>query len=124
METKSRIYKLYELRDELRAGINNITKVIEQQNTLCEIVESSDKKDQFTNFVEGMKSTNKNYKEQIETFTNRLNVINGLLELYEKRDEKSTFIDSIITATLFALGIADTNNLEKEEPKREESTEA
>ena len=124
METKSRIYKLYELRDELKSGINNITKVIEQQNTLCEIVEASDKKDQFTNFVEGMKSTNKNYKEQIETFTNRLNVINGLLELYEKRDEKSTFIDSIITATLFALGIADTNNLEKEEPKREESTEA
>lgn len=115
METKSRIYKLYELRDELKSGINNITKVIEQQNTLCEIVEASDKKDAYVDFIKGIKSTNKTYANQIETFTNRLNVINGLIELYEKRDEKSAFVDSIVTATLFALGIADTNTLEKEE---------
>lgn len=119
METKSRIYKLYELRDELKSGINNITKVIEQQNTLCEIVEASDKKDAYTDFIKGIKSTNKTYANQIETFTNRLNVINGLLELYEKRDDKSELIDSIITATLFALGIADTNTLEKEESNTE-----
>lgn len=123
METKSRIYKLYELRDELKSGINNITKVIEQQNTLCEIVEASDKKDAYVDFIKGIKSTNKTYSNQIEIFTNRLNVINGLLELYEKRDDKSEFIDSIITATLFALGIADTNTLEKEESNTE-STEA
>lgn len=119
METKSRIYKLYELRDELKSGINNITKVIEQQNTLCEIVEASDKKDAYVDFIKGIKSTNKTYANQIETFTNRLNVINGLLELYEKRDDKSELIDSIITATLFALGIADTNTLEKEESNTE-----
>lgn len=119
METKSRIYKLYELRDELKSGINNITKVIEQQNTLCEIIEASDKKDAYVDFIKGIKSTNKTYANQIETFTNRLNVINGLLELYEKRDDKSELIDSIITATLFALGIADTNTLEKEESNTE-----
>lgn len=119
METKSRIYKLYELRDELKSGINNITKVIDQQNTLCEIVEASDKKEAYTDFIKGIKSTNKTYANQIETFTNRLNVINGLLELYEKRDNKSELIDSIITATLFALGIADTNTLEKEESNTE-----
>ena len=119
METKSRIYKLYELRDELKSGINNITKVIDQQNTLCEIVEASDKKEAYTDFIKGIKSTNKTYANQIETFTNRLNVINGLLELYEKRDDKSELIDSIITATLFALGIADTNTLEKEESNTE-----
>lgn len=111
VEEESKIYRLYEIRDEIQDAIENIVKVSEQQKKLVTIV--NDKQENKTEFADFTKSVNESIDEimkQKATLIERLTYLNAVIEVYEDRstDEKlavANTVDMMVTYTMKALGM-------------------
>lgn len=103
---KNGIFKLYELRDEMKKGITNIEEVVSQQEELLKVVKASKKsKTLFKEFVTGLEGQIKNTKEeQLVTLNERLDIIEKLIKDYESSDNKKQTED-LITSLFIGLGI-------------------
>lgn len=109
--SESRIYRLYEIRDELSGAINNIEEVASQQVELIKVI--NEKEVNRANFLEFTESLNGSVKEmnaQKQKLEARKAYINEITEVYERRvteDNKtsSELVDVIVTYTLKALGM-------------------
>lgn len=103
---KNGIFKLYELRDEMKKGIANIEEVVSQQEELLKVVKASKKsKTLFKEFVTGLEGQIKNTKEeQLVTLHERLDIIEKLIKDYESSDNKKQTED-LITSLFIGLGI-------------------
>ena len=101
METKNRIYQIYELRDELKKALSNVELVEGQEKLLVSILIGSPHFKQFEDFVNGTKANWKEYESQKASINSRLKVVEHLISLHEKKDEK---VDEIVSLTLEALG--------------------
>ena len=103
---KNGIFKLYELRDEMKKGITNIEEVVSQQEELLKVVKASKKsKTLFKEFVAGLEGQIKNTKEeQLVTLHERLDIIETLIKDYESSDNKKQTED-LITSLFIGLGI-------------------
>lgn len=103
---KNGIFKLYELRDEMKKGITNIEEVVSQQEELLKVVKASKKsKTLFKEFVTGLEGQIKNTKEeQLVTLHERLDIIEKLIKDYESSDNKKQTED-LITSLFIGLGI-------------------
>lgn len=103
---KNGIFKLYELRDEMKKGIANIEEVVSQQEELLKVVKASKKsKTLFKEFVTGLEGQIKNTKEeQLVTLHERLDIIETLIKDYESSDNKKQTED-LITSLFIGLGI-------------------
>lgn len=103
---KNGIFKLYELRDEMKKGIDNIEEVVSQQEELLKVVKASKKsKTLFKEFVTGLEGQIKNTKEeQLVTLHERLDIIETLIKDYESSDNKKQTED-LITSLFIGLGI-------------------
>lgn len=107
---ESRIYKLFELKGNIEEAISNYNKVIEQQNALIDTLEKSENKEYFKDFIKGIKESIKQEKKDLEKTKGRYDILISLLEIYNKQDEPSKFVDYIVTNTFIALGIGDESN--------------
>lgn len=107
---ESRIYKLFELKGNIEEAISNYNKVIEQQNALIDTLEKSENKEYFKDFIKGIKESIKQEKKDLEKTKKRYDILISLLEIYNKQDEPSKFVDYIVTNTFIALGIGDETN--------------
>lgn len=111
IEEESKIYRLYEIRDEIQDAIENIEKVSEQQKKLVSIV--NDKEENKTEFADFTKSVNESIDEILKQKTKlneRLLYLNAVIDVYEDRssDEKlaiANTVDTMVTYTMKALGI-------------------
>lgn len=111
VEEESKMYRLYEIRDEIQEAIENIGKVSEQQKKLVNIV--NDKKENKTEFADFTKSVNESIDEilkQKAKLLERLSYLNAVIEVYEDRtsDEKTSVantVDMMVTYTMKALGM-------------------
>lgn len=116
----NRMYQVYELRDSLKDAIENVQKLITQQKHLVQIITSSKYKDEMKDFTKGVSADTKGYEAKIESYKERLEKANGLIELYEKRDQNSVLVVKVVTDLIEALNIgcdepapAETGNDEK-----------
>lgn len=111
IEEESKMYRLYEIRDEIQAAIENIDKVSEQQKKLISIV--NDKEENKTEFADFTKSLNESIDEILKQKTKlieRLSYLNAVIEVYEDRstDEKlaiANTVDMMVTYAMKALGM-------------------
>lgn len=111
IEEESKMYRLYEIRDEIQDAIENIGKVSEQQKKLVNIV--NDKEENKTEFADFTKSVNESIDEILKQkvkLTERLLYLNAVIEVYEDRtsDEKTSVantVDMMVTYTMKALGV-------------------
>jgi len=110
---ESRIYKLFELKGNIEEAISNYGKVIEQQTNLVDTLEKSENKEYFKDFINGIKDSIEQEKKDLEKTKERYNVLTSLLEIYNKQDEPSKFVDYIVTNTFIALGIGDETSNNK-----------
>lgn len=108
---KNGIFKLYELRDEMKKGIENIKSVVSQQEELLKVVKASKKaKTLFKEFIDGLESQIKNTKEtQLVTLNERLNIIEKIITDYENSNDKKQ-IEDLITSLFIGLGILNLND--------------
>ena len=111
IEEESKMYRLYEIRDEIQDAIENIDKVSEQQKKLVNIV--NDKEENKTEFADFTKSVNESIDEILKQkvkLIERLSYLNAVIEVYEDRtsDEKTSVantVDMMVTYTMKALGM-------------------
>lgn len=111
VEEESKMYRLYEIRDEIQDAIENIGKVSEQQKKLVNIV--NDKEENKTEFADFTKSVNESIDEILKQkvkLIERLSYLNAVIEVYEDRtsDEKTSVantVDMMVTYTMKALGM-------------------
>ena len=108
----NRMYQLYELRDNLKEAINNVSGLLVQQNHLVEIISSSKYLDEMKDFIEGISSNNKGYEYKLSSYKERLEKVNYLIDLYEKNDKESVLTVKIITYLLEALNLTVDENTE------------
>lgn len=108
---KNGIFKLYELRDEMKKGIENIESVVSQQEELLKVVKASKKsKTLFKEFISGLEGQIKNTKEeQLVTLNERLDIIETLIKDYENSDDKKK-IEDLVTSLFIGLGILNLKN--------------
>lgn len=111
VEEESKMYRLYEIRDEIQQAIENIDKVSEQQKKLVNIV--NDKEENKTEFADFTKSVNESIEEILKQkvkLIERLSYLNAVIEVYEDRtsDEKTSVantVDMMVTYTMKSLGM-------------------
>ncbi len=113
VQFESKMYLLYEMRDELNKTVSSIDKVIGQQEDLIALVKkNSTKKDQekWGDFLKGLKESNVNYTNQKVSLVNKSTYLTAVIDLFEKRETDqdkyiSKIIDVMVTYTIIALGI-------------------
>ena len=107
-ETKkehNRMYKLYELKDNLTSAITNMENVIKQNGLLVESVINSKNKEALKDLTEGLVKDCKYYTEKIDEYKVRLSKLESLIAMYEAKDEKSDFVVSIISTLIESFGL-------------------
>ena len=116
VQKASGIARLYELRDEMSAGIDNVKNVINQQTKLIKIIE--DVKDaEFDEFVKQLKASIVDYNKQIKVMEEKVARLDKVLEMYETQhkvmlehqseefDSTQVDINELITNLLLSFGV-------------------
>lgn len=100
----NRIYKIFEMKDELESALKNLAKVKQQQNKLIDILSKDKYQKDFVEFVSGLKESNKNLWEKETILKSKLDKCNQVITLYENESTRE-LVTKIITDTLSALGV-------------------
>lgn len=109
---KSRMYQFYELRDELKAAIQNLDKVEESEKLLVATLIGSPAAKNFEEFTKGLSLNWKRYESDRMTLRGRLKKVEKIIEAYEKRDETAKIVDEFVSLTLEAIGATKTQKSE------------
>lgn len=91
-------YKLIELKDSMDEAIKNIISVIDQQEELYKVINVSDKKEFFENFINEMSKNTENLKNQATTMSKRLDYLENVLNNLNDNNRE------IIYELLLAIG--------------------
>lgn len=94
------IEKLTEMCNSMAASIENIRTVISQQDGLVEIIEASDRAEEYIDFVKELKEQTVRLKEQSDTLVYRMGFLSAVLE---KVDEPAA--KELIHAFCAAIGL-------------------
>lgn len=78
--TNDYIYRFEEMKDAMEASINNLDRVKEQQAKLIELVENSEQKEFFNEFLEDSKKQQENFDKQREALQIKISLLATLLE--------------------------------------------
>lgn len=103
---KNRMYQLYELRDEIKKAIVNSTMVEDSQKKLVQVLIESKHDAEFQDFIKGMTQDWKQYDHDRLVLKERLEKVEKVISMYEKKDEKSEIVIEVVATVLEALGIA------------------
>lgn len=87
---ESRIYMLNELLEEIGKGIQNLHKVIEQEDDLLEVLHKTEVKTKtnFKEFIKGIEDQLNNYDKQLLDLDEKQNNLERFLSLYDKHKDK------------------------------------
>lgn len=88
-EKENKMYKIYEMKDELEKSIENLNKMISQHVLLFDVVAKA-KKDELKSLLEALPKTVEEYKQQIVKLTTKLNVCKKLINMYENKITTTT----------------------------------
>lgn len=110
----SKMFQLYELRDNLEEAIENLKKFISQQEELIEIISNS-KIEEFTDFLKALNESTQSARFNLNKYENRLSLLKELLSIFEKKDDESEKLDKYVTNLLEILNLAVEQNEIKEE---------
>lgn len=101
---KSRMYQIYELKDEIPVGISNAKQLREKELAFINIIKESGRYEEFSFMLEHLENEIKQLDDQISKMEYRLPLIQSLIDDYEKQDDNSKIIDSAITRLLEGIG--------------------
>lgn len=106
METKNRVYQIYELRDEIKKALKNIDFVESQEKLLISIIIGSPQHESFKDFVKETKKNWENYETQRIDLNERLKRLEKIISLREDPKMDRKLIDEIVSLTLEGTGSA------------------
>lgn len=76
-------YVLEETAESMEKSIDNLSKVIASQTTLCEIVENSEKKEDMKEFTQGLRLQIADYNKQKKVLEYRLSHLQEVIKYYK-----------------------------------------
>lgn len=79
-EVKDYTYRFEEMKDAMEASINNLDRVKEQQAELIKLVENSEQKEFFAEFLEDSKKQQENFDKQREQLQIKIALLVTLLD--------------------------------------------
>lgn len=97
----SYIYRIEEIIESINGSILNIEKVIEQQTELCNVINNSESKEYFKEFVEDLKKDTDDKVNQLDKLLKKRQQYDSLL-ITMKQDVD---LDLFATKVFEALGI-------------------
>ena len=103
-------YVLEETAESMEKSIDNLSKVINSQTTLCEIVENSEKKEEMKEFTQGLRLQIAEYNKQKKILDYRLPLLKEVIKYY-----KDPEFGYAITLLLEAFGVANKEGKSVEE---------
>lgn len=112
---ESRMFQLYELRDELPKAIENLNRLIDAEGYMVSVLKDSDRFEEIKDLVNHFEQDLPNYANQKIILEHRQEVLNELIADYEKQDEKAHIIDDAITRAFEAIGMSYTTGDTDEE---------
>lgn len=115
----SKIYKIFELKDELEKATTNANKILTEQGYLIEALtnanlDTNEKKESINNLINSLKEQNEQISNKIESMKVRAKYVDDILFIYNQgflanatdaQKAGSKFIDEIVSKTLIALGL-------------------
>lgn len=101
MKPNEKLTRLEEMKDSMEESLRNIDKVMEQQQMLIDVVESSDKAENFKDFCEQLKSQIEDLKSQKSTLLHRKDLLESLL--YESKKLETSKLTIIKLLDLFGI---------------------
>lgn len=108
---RNRIYQVYELRDSIQSAIINLDLVQKQQGHLVELVMASKYSEELKQFTTELVAQSKEFDSKRLLLNERLEKVNYIIAIYEKKDAESELVTKVISKLLEALG------LDKPEPE-------
>ena len=97
----SYIYRIEEIIESIDGSILNIEKVIEQQTELCNVINNSESKEYFKEFVEDLKKDTDDKVNQLDKLLKKRQQYNSLLITMKQNVD----LDLFATKVFETLGI-------------------
>ena len=112
-------YIINEMIIDINKSIENITKISNEQQELIDYLEKSNN-EKFNPIINELKAVNKQYKEQINVLTHRLECINAIKELAD-----TIITNYVLSMLLEAFGIVNKEgkSIEEREENKEETSD-
>lgn len=112
-------YIINEMIIDINKSIENITKISNEQQELIDYLEKSNN-EKFNPVINELKAVNKQYKEQINVLTHRLECINAIKELAD-----TIITNYVLSMLLEAFGIVNKEgkSIEEREENKEETSD-
>ena len=107
---KSKMYRFYELRDEIRKAIQNSNFVEEQQKELVATLIQAKKDDQFKEFIKATTAEWKTQEHQRATLNTQLQAVNKLIAIHEKQDDNAKLLNEWVDLFFDAIGMEFTSS--------------
>lgn len=104
METKNRVYQIYELRDEIKSALKNIDGVESQEKLLVSILVGSPHHEAFKDFTKATQKNWENYANQRIDLNERLKRLEKIISLREDPKMDRKLIDEIVSLVLEGTG--------------------
>lgn len=105
MKTEEKLVRLEEMKDSFEQTLANIEKVTKQQEMLIDVIESSDKCEEFKDFCKELKQQVENLNTQKTTLLHRKDLLESVLV-----ECKEAEISRVLTKKLLDLfGIFEEN---------------
>lgn len=82
--------KLNEMREQLAQSKNKILSIVNQQELLIKIINNSDFKEEFVDFVKSLDESNKKYSKQYKELDTKEILIEEILDKLEAENDKET----------------------------------
>lgn len=101
-------YLLIETSDEMQNTIANVDKIINEQTSLVELIETNDVDNKFNAFCQAIKDETKSTKDQRDTLSFRNDCLLKLIEKCQANDE----VADAITLFCKTFNIFDVTKLE------------
>ena len=87
-KAKDNLYRLKEMLDEMKKSSANAIDVIEKQERLIAVLDKSDEREDFEEFIKAIKEQIDGTKEAVERLEKKIQLIESVLKACEDEDKK------------------------------------
>ena len=87
-KAKDNLYRLKEMLDEMKKSSANAIDVIEKQERLIAVLDKSEEREDFEEFIKAIKEQIDGTKEAVERLEKKIQLIESVLKACEDEDKK------------------------------------
>ena len=101
----SKMYQIYELRDELKKRKAAIEVKDESQKRLMAIIIGAKADGEFRDLIKGFNDELKQDESEIANINTKVQALNRIIALHEAQDQDTLLVNNVVTDLLTGLGL-------------------